>query len=149
MQMEITNNYQPSCFLPTFQVFYWTHLMYLLYAMILLLHGPRFFWWFFIPGIIFAFERISQIMHAKNSQYGKTYVKQVNLLPSGVSKILLIIIITLRTLTLPPPPPPQQPTCSIYTWHTTEQNFTTLFTFLDLLLYLTCFVLLFDTCMTV
>ncbi|XP_072019827.1 LOW QUALITY PROTEIN: NADPH oxidase 5-like [Amphiura filiformis] len=72
-----------------FQVFYWTHFMYVFYVILLLLHGPRYWKWIIAPGFIFALERLSQAIQSKRSQHGKTYVKQVNLLPSGVTHLVL------------------------------------------------------------
>lgn len=41
----------------SFEIFYWTHLLYVPFWMLLLFHGPNFWKWFFIPFIIFMVER--------------------------------------------------------------------------------------------
>lgn len=41
----------------SFEIFYWTHLLYVPFWILLLFHGPNFWKWFFIPFIIFMVER--------------------------------------------------------------------------------------------
>jgi NADPH oxidase 5 len=42
----------------SFEVFYWTHLLYIFFFILVLLHGPNFWRWFLIPGVIFVIERV-------------------------------------------------------------------------------------------
>ncbi|XP_030829321.1 NADPH oxidase 5 [Strongylocentrotus purpuratus] len=72
-----------------FQVFYFTHMLYVVFWGLLLIHGPRFWYWFVVPGIIFIVEKLSQTKCVKQARYGKTYVQEVNLLPSGVTHLAL------------------------------------------------------------
>lgn len=41
----------------SFEVFYWTHLLYVAFFVLVLLHGPVFWKFFLIPGTIFIIER--------------------------------------------------------------------------------------------
>ncbi|KAL3884557.1 hypothetical protein ACJMK2_024690 [Sinanodonta woodiana] len=65
-----------------FQVFYWSHILYVPFCILVILHGPSFWKWFLAPGVIFVFEKISRSKFIKKARYGKTYIKEVNLLPS-------------------------------------------------------------------
>ncbi|XP_071825640.1 NADPH oxidase 5-like isoform X3 [Apostichopus japonicus] len=71
-----------------FQLFYFTHMFYVIFWTLLILHGPRFWYWFTIPGLIFLTEKVSQTKWVKLARYGKTYVEDVELLPSGVTHVI-------------------------------------------------------------
>src|SRR3712207_6515202 len=43
--------------IPTPQVFYWSHLSYLAMWLLLILHGPNFWKWLLVPGILFFLEK--------------------------------------------------------------------------------------------
>ncbi|KAL1512799.1 hypothetical protein ABEB36_002327 [Hypothenemus hampei] len=70
-----------------FEVFYWTHLMYIPFWILLFLHGPNFWKWFLIPGIAYLVERISRIDTMSNK--GKTYISSGLLLPSKVTHLVI------------------------------------------------------------
>ncbi|XP_072173756.1 NADPH oxidase 5-like [Diadema setosum] len=72
-----------------FQVFYFTHMLYVVFWTLLLMHGPRFYYWFVVPGVVFIVEKLSQTKCVKQARYGNTYVQEVNLLPSGVTHLVL------------------------------------------------------------
>lgn len=42
----------------SFEVFYWTHLLYVPFWILVLFHGPNFWKWFIGPGLIFGVERL-------------------------------------------------------------------------------------------
>lgn len=42
----------------SFEIFYWSHLLYIVFFVLVLLHGPVFWKWFLIPGCIFIVERL-------------------------------------------------------------------------------------------
>ncbi|XP_065936823.1 NADPH oxidase 5-like [Magallana gigas] len=72
-----------------FEVFYWTHMLYIPFWILLILHGPI-FWMFFIgPGLIFVVEKISRSKLFKKAKYGGTHISEVNLLPSGVCHLII------------------------------------------------------------
>ncbi|CAH1124314.1 unnamed protein product [Ceutorhynchus assimilis] len=70
-----------------FEVFYWTHLMYIPFWILLLLHGPNFWKWFIIPSLGYLIERISRIDTV--SSKGKTYISSGLLLPSKVTHLVI------------------------------------------------------------
>ncbi|XP_071942541.1 NADPH oxidase 5-like [Antedon mediterranea] len=72
-----------------FQVFYWTHLLYVAFWTLLLIHGPRFFYFFALPGFIFIIEKITNTKLFKQAQFGSTYVEDVKLFPSGVTQLVM------------------------------------------------------------
>lgn len=41
----------------SFEIFYWTHLLYIPFWVLLVFHGPNFWKWFIIPFIIYMVER--------------------------------------------------------------------------------------------
>lgn len=51
----------------SFEVFYWTHLLYIFFWILVLIHGPNFYKWFIIPGLIFVIERVTRYLKHKYS----------------------------------------------------------------------------------
>lgn len=50
-------------FLPSpWQVFYWTHLLYVPFWILVLFHGPNFWKWFIVPGLIYLVERTIRLV---------------------------------------------------------------------------------------
>lgn len=72
----------------SFEVFYYTHLLYVPYWVFLLLHGPNFWKWFLVPGVVYIVERIARLIHMR-SQRGKTYISSGLLLPSKVTHLVI------------------------------------------------------------
>ncbi|XP_033624639.1 NADPH oxidase 5-like [Asterias rubens] len=73
-----------------FEVFFWTHkICYMLFWVLLILHGPNFWCWFVGPAVLLLLEAFSETTIVKALRFGKTYVKEVNLLPSGVTHLVL------------------------------------------------------------
>ena len=68
-----------------FEVFYWTHNLFVFWYIILILHSPHFWKWFIGPAVIYITERILRSKIVKFIHYGRTYIEEVNLLPSKVS----------------------------------------------------------------
>lgn len=44
----------------SFEVFYWTHLLYIPFWFLVLLHGPNFYKWFCVPLLIYLIERANK-----------------------------------------------------------------------------------------
>lgn len=65
------------------QVFYWTHLSYFPMWILLILHGPNFWKWLLVPGILFFLEKIIGLAI---SHMGAFCIVEVNLLPSKVRR---------------------------------------------------------------
>ncbi|XP_033625250.1 NADPH oxidase 5-like [Asterias rubens] len=73
-----------------FQVFFWTHkICYCLFWFVLILHTPSFWLWFILPAFCFILEKVFETKLVKRLRFGKTYIKEVNLLPSGVTHLVL------------------------------------------------------------
>ena len=82
-----------------FQVFYWTHLLYWVFWIFLILHAKKFIAFFAVPGLIFIIEKIYDLEPVKKLRYGNVYISQVNLLPSRVNlfKILTSSVVDRKT----------------------------------------------------
>ncbi|XP_060064891.1 NADPH oxidase 5-like [Ylistrum balloti] len=72
-----------------FQVFYNTHMLYILFWILLIIHGSNFWKWFVGPGVIFILEKLLRSKLIKKARYGDTYIEEVNLLPSGVTHLVI------------------------------------------------------------
>lgn len=68
-------------------MFYYTHLLYIPYYVLLILHGPNFWKWFIVPGVIYVIERIIRLVRTKTGQ-GRTYISSGILLPSKVTHLV-------------------------------------------------------------
>lgn len=72
----------------SFEVFYWTHLLYIPFWILCLFHGPNFWKWFLVPGIVYIIERILRFVWMKGD-HGKTYISSGLLLPSKVIHLVI------------------------------------------------------------
>jgi hypothetical protein len=66
-----------------------THLLYIAYYILLILHATNFWKWFVIPLVFLIIEKISTLFRICSVKYGETYIKDVNLLSSKVISDLL------------------------------------------------------------
>ncbi|XP_025774967.1 NADPH oxidase 5 [Puma concolor] len=69
-----------------FEVFYWTHLCYLPMWILLIVHGPSFWKWLLVPGILFFLEKAIGLAV---SRMAALCIVEVNLLPSKVTHLLI------------------------------------------------------------
>uniref|UniRef100_A0A1Y1K502 NADPH oxidase 5 n=1 Tax=Photinus pyralis TaxID=7054 RepID=A0A1Y1K502_PHOPY len=72
----------------SFEVFYWTHLLYVPFWILLIFHGPNFWKWFILPGVMYLAERLLRLAWMK-SKRGKTYISSGLLLPSRVTHLVI------------------------------------------------------------
>lgn len=72
----------------SFEVFYWTHLMYIPFWFLVIIHGPNFWKWFIIPGFIFIIERVLRFIWMRSNR-GKSYVSSGILMPSKVVNLVI------------------------------------------------------------
>lgn len=70
------------------QVFYWTHLLYIPFWVLVIFHGPNFWKWFIVPGILYVFERALRLASMRTDR-GKTYISSGLLLPSRVTHLVI------------------------------------------------------------
>nr|KAF7408968.1 hypothetical protein H0235_013820 [Vespula pensylvanica] len=71
-----------------FEIFYWSHLLYVPFWILMIFHGPNFWKWFVGPGAIYLIERIRRLAWSR-SQRGKTYISSGLLLPSKVTHLVI------------------------------------------------------------
>ncbi|PSN47090.1 hypothetical protein C0J52_23521 [Blattella germanica] len=72
----------------SFEIFYWTHLLYIPFWILVILHGPNFWKWFIGPGILYLIERLVRFVSMR-SERGKTYISSGLLLPSRVTHLVI------------------------------------------------------------
>uniref|UniRef100_A0A1A9X4W1 NADPH oxidase 5 n=1 Tax=Glossina brevipalpis TaxID=37001 RepID=A0A1A9X4W1_9MUSC len=72
----------------SFEIFYWTHLLYVPFWILCLFHGPNFWKWFLVPGIVYVIERILRFVWMRG-EHGKTYISSGLLLPSKVIHLVI------------------------------------------------------------
>ncbi|KAL7741669.1 hypothetical protein ACLKA6_000290 [Drosophila palustris] len=72
----------------SFEVFYWTHLLYVPFWILTLFHGPNFWKWFLLPGAVYVVERALRFVWMRG-EHGKTYISSGLLLPSKVIHLVI------------------------------------------------------------
>ncbi|XP_062601698.1 NADPH oxidase 5-like [Saccostrea cucullata] len=72
-----------------FEVFYWTHMLYIPFWILLIIHAPTFWYYFIMPGVLFVIEKIIGSKLFKRVHYGRTFITEVCLLPSGVCHLVI------------------------------------------------------------
>jgi hypothetical protein len=72
-----------------FELFYYTHWLHILYYVIMIIHSDEFWIWFIIPFVFVLIERLYSIYKLKSKKYGLTLIKQVNLLASNVTNLVI------------------------------------------------------------
>ncbi|XP_064547081.1 NADPH oxidase 5 isoform X3 [Drosophila montana] len=72
----------------SFEVFYWTHLLYVPFWILTLFHGPNFWKWFMLPGLVYIVERVLRFVWMRG-EHGKTYISSGLLLPSKVVHLVI------------------------------------------------------------
>ncbi|CAG4972387.1 unnamed protein product [Colias eurytheme] len=71
-----------------FEIFYFTHLLYIPFWTLLIIHAPNYWKWFIAPGTIYVIERILRLSWTM-SERGKTYIASGVLLPSRVTQLVV------------------------------------------------------------
>lgn len=83
-----------SCSLPCvrrsgrFEVFYYTHLLYTVFWLFLVIHAPNFWKWFLVPGLMLTTELLVRVCRFFSSN-GRTTVLKGVILPSKVIHLVL------------------------------------------------------------
>ncbi|KAL8595540.1 hypothetical protein ACOMHN_000748 [Nucella lapillus] len=70
-----------------FEVFYWTHKLYVPFFVLNVLHGANFWKWIVGPAVIFFVEMLFRMQWIRHARYGALYIECVHLLPSGVTEL--------------------------------------------------------------
>ncbi|KAJ8311769.1 hypothetical protein KUTeg_011124 [Tegillarca granosa] len=72
-----------------FEVFYFSHMLYIPFWIGCILHGPDFWKWFVGPGFIFLCEKLIRTRILRRAKYGDVIIEEVNLLPSQVTHLVI------------------------------------------------------------
>jgi hypothetical protein len=70
------------------QVFYFSHLLYWAYWVLLMLHAPAFWKWFLFPGIVFVMEVFYRVLSSFMGK-GQTTISAGVILPSRVTNLII------------------------------------------------------------
>lgn len=71
-----------------YKIFYWSHLLYIPFWILMIFHGPNFWKWFVGPCVIYLVEKFRRLVWLR-SQGGKTYISSGLLLPSKVTHLVI------------------------------------------------------------
>ncbi|KAH9528182.1 NADPH oxidase 5 [Dermatophagoides farinae] len=72
-----------------FEVFYYSHKLYVFYILVLFLHASSTLHWLTAPLIFLLFEKISAYYRTKKYHHGQTYVIEGTMLPSRVIRLII------------------------------------------------------------
>ncbi|CAF1133458.1 unnamed protein product [Adineta steineri] len=67
-----------------FQIFYWTHLLYFPFFVILIIHAENFWKWIIGPLSLFLIEKLYSVLKRYSSHSGRTYLRFVTIEQSNV-----------------------------------------------------------------
>ena len=71
------------------KLFYLTHWLHVAFYILLIIHCHNFWKWFIGPFVLMIFERIYNFYRTQSTNYGETYIKDVNLLSSNVTQLII------------------------------------------------------------
>ena len=71
-----------------FELFFFTHYLYILYLILLILHAPEFWKWFLPVGTLWLGEKIYRILHMFMGK-GRTIIEEGAVLPSNVTNLVI------------------------------------------------------------
>ncbi|XP_062502529.1 NADPH oxidase 5-like [Corticium candelabrum] len=72
-----------------FEIFYCTHMLFVGFYVVLIIHAEMYWKWFIVPGTIYAVERVLRSKAVNLVRYGRTYIVQGNCLPSKVTHLVI------------------------------------------------------------
>ena len=71
-----------------FELFFFTHYLYVIYIILLFLHAPEFWKWFLVPGILWIGEKLYRIIQMFIGS-GRTSILEGTVLPSKVTNLVI------------------------------------------------------------
>lgn len=71
-----------------FELFYWTHFLHYPFWVLLILHGPHFWYWFVGPGTLFIILEKLRRQRRRMTGKGRTFINYTLLLPSRVTHLV-------------------------------------------------------------
>ncbi len=72
-----------------FKTFLNIHRLYAIVYILTILHCKNFWKWFIVPFVFVILELCITCFQVKSKNFGLTYIKEVNLLPSGVTHLII------------------------------------------------------------
>uniref|UniRef100_A0A8C4R6M0 NADPH oxidase, EF-hand calcium binding domain 5 n=1 Tax=Eptatretus burgeri TaxID=7764 RepID=A0A8C4R6M0_EPTBU len=69
-----------------FELFYWTHLCYVWFWLLLVVHASQFWKWLLVPGLLFLIEKITGLVRLRA---GCTRITAFSIFPSGVTHLII------------------------------------------------------------
>ena len=66
------------------QLFYYSHHLYVVWWIALILHAPNFWKWFIVPAVLYFIERLLRLRIVNRARFGKTIIEEGITLPSKV-----------------------------------------------------------------
>lgn len=72
-----------------FELFYWTHLLYIVFYVLLIIHAANFWYWFVGPAAIFAIEKAYNLCKQYTSSKGQTYLRSATIEEANVIKLTI------------------------------------------------------------
>ncbi|XP_064645176.1 NADPH oxidase 5-like [Lineus longissimus] len=72
-----------------FEVFYWTHMLYVPFWVMCILHAPDFWKWFCVPGFLLLCEKLSSLKMFQRTLNNYMYIRKVALYPSNVTQLMI------------------------------------------------------------
>ncbi|CAG2166650.1 unnamed protein product [Oppiella nova] len=72
-----------------FEVFYYSHLLYVPFYVCLFIHAPSFWMWFLCPLFVFCIEWVLRVSKSFVGDWGLTYIEQGVILPSRVIQLIV------------------------------------------------------------
>jgi len=71
-----------------FEIFYFSHYLFVVYYILLILHAPEFWKWFCAVGVIYLGERLYRVLHSYMGK-GSTTIEEGVILPSKVTNLII------------------------------------------------------------
>jgi hypothetical protein len=65
------------------------HRLYLVVYILIILHAKHFWKWFILPSVFIIVEIFMYCVQPKSETLGATYIKEIDLLPSGVIHLII------------------------------------------------------------
>lgn len=72
-----------------FEVFYWTHLLYIVFYFLLILHAQYFWYWLIAPALIFVFEKLYYLRKRYSINKGHVILHSATIEQANVVKLTI------------------------------------------------------------
>jgi predicted ferric reductase len=70
-----------------FELFYWVHLLFIVFYALLILHARNFWFWFIVPGAIYCVEKIITLIKRRSASKGRTFLRSATIEEANVIKL--------------------------------------------------------------